>query len=143
MLVLRAAEKGLEIACRIAPDIPDYLQGDPGRIQQVLVNLLGNAVKFTAGGEIFLTVSVESMTPARARLHFSVSDTGMGMNTPSTTTSSQAAPGSWRCSGEYAECCGVRNCPGSIECPRPDQRGQSRNASICRELSLGGPLEER
>ena len=79
MLVLRAAEKGLELACRIAPEIPDYLRGDSGRIQQVLVNLIGNAVKFTEAGEIFLNVDAESITPDRVRLHFSVHDTGIGI----------------------------------------------------------------
>ena len=79
MLVLRAAEKGLEIACRIAPEIPDHLRGDAGRLQQVLVNLLGNAVKFTAAGEIFMNLNVESLTPELLRLHFSVSDTGIGI----------------------------------------------------------------
>ncbi len=79
MLMLRAAEKGLEIVCRIAPEIPDHLLGDSGRIQQVLVNLLGNAVKFTEAGEIFVNLNVESITAERARLHFSVSDTGIGI----------------------------------------------------------------
>ncbi len=79
MMALRAAEKGLEIACRVAPEIPDHLRGDPGRIQQVLVNLLGNAVKFTEAGEIFVNVNAESITPDKVRLHISVSDTGIGI----------------------------------------------------------------
>ena len=79
MLVLRATEKGLEIACRVAPEIPDHLRGDSGRVQQVLVNLLGNAVKFTATGEIFVNVNAESITPDQVRLHFSISDTGIGI----------------------------------------------------------------
>ena len=79
MMALRAAEKGLEIACRVAPEIPDHLRGDSGRIQQVLVNLLGNAVKFTEAGEIFVNVNAESITPDRVRLHISVSDTGIGI----------------------------------------------------------------
>ncbi len=79
MLVLRAAEKGLEIACRVAPEIPDHLRGDAGRLQQVLVNLLGNAVKFTAAGEIFVNVNAESITADQVRLHVSVSDTGIGI----------------------------------------------------------------
>ena len=80
MLSLRAAEKGLEIACRISPEIPDHLRGDPGRLQQVLVNLLGNAVKFTDSGEIFVNVNAEKLTPELVRLHFSVSDTGIGIS---------------------------------------------------------------
>ncbi len=79
MLGLRAAEKGLEIAYRVALDIPDYLRGDPGRLQQVLVNLLGNAVKFTAAGEIVVNIDAESITHDQVRLHFSVSDTGIGI----------------------------------------------------------------
>ena len=79
MLVLRAAEKGLEIACRVAPEIPGHLRGDPGRLQQILVNLLGNAVKFTAAGEIYVNVNAESITSDVVRLHFSVSDTGIGI----------------------------------------------------------------
>ncbi len=79
MLVLRAAEKGLEIACRVAPEIPDHLRGDAGRLQQVLVNLLGNAVKFTEAGEIFVNVNLESQTADQVRLHLSVTDTGIGI----------------------------------------------------------------
>ena len=79
MLLLRAAEKGLEIACRVSPEIPDHLRGDPGRVQQVLVNLLGNAVKFTEAGEIFVNINVDSMHDNRVRLHFSVADTGIGI----------------------------------------------------------------
>ncbi len=79
MLVLRAAEKGLEIACRIAPDIPSHLRGDPGRLQQVLVNLLGNAVKFTEAGEIYVNVNLESSVNDFVHLHFTVSDTGIGI----------------------------------------------------------------
>lgn len=79
MVALRAAEKGLEVACRIAPEIPDHLMGDPGRVQQVLVNLLGNAVKFTDAGEVFVNVTVESISADMVRLLFSVSDTGIGI----------------------------------------------------------------
>ena len=79
MLVLRAAEKGLEIVCRVAPEIPNHLRGDSGRLQQVLVNLLGNAVKFTEAGEIFVNVNAESITADLVRLRFSVTDTGIGI----------------------------------------------------------------
>ena len=79
MLTLRAAEKGLEIVCRVAPGIPDFLNGDPGRVQQVLVNLLGNSVKFTAAGEIFVDVNAEAIEHETVRLHVSVRDTGIGI----------------------------------------------------------------
>ncbi len=79
MLVLRAAEKGLEIACRVAPEIPEHLRGDSDRVQQVLVNLIGNAVKFTSAGEIFVNVNAESITHDLVQLSFSVSDTGIGI----------------------------------------------------------------
>ena len=78
-LAVRAEERGLELVCRVAPEIPDRLRGDPVRLQQVLVNLLGNAVKFTTAGEIFVDVSSESITHDLIRLHFSVSDTGIGI----------------------------------------------------------------
>ena len=79
MVSLRAAEKGLEVACRVAPEIPDHLMGDPGRLQQVLVNLLGNAVKFTEAGEIYVNVAAESISSDSVRLQFSVRDTGIGI----------------------------------------------------------------
>ncbi len=59
-LALRAAEKGLELACDVSPDVPEPLLGDAGRLRQVLLNVLGNAVKFTNEGEVVLRVSVEN-----------------------------------------------------------------------------------
>ena len=79
MLTLRAAEKGLELAGRVSPDIPDFLRGDPGRVQQVLVNLLGNAIKFTQAGEIYVNVNAQSVTDQQVQLHVAVSDTGIGI----------------------------------------------------------------
>ncbi len=75
----RASEKGLELTYHIPPDIPDELVGDPGRLCQIIVNLTGNAIKFTEQGEISVDVKRESRTDNDVRLHFSVSDTGPGI----------------------------------------------------------------
>ena len=79
MLSLRASEKGLEFICAAAPDVPDHLRGDPGRLRQVLVNLAGNAVKFTEKGEISIRASLVSGTADEALIRFSVKDTGIGV----------------------------------------------------------------
>ena len=79
VLAMRAHQKGLEMACLIAPDVPGLLRGDPGRLRQVLTNLLGNAVKFTDRGEVTLSVSVETLTAEDALLRFIVHDTGIGI----------------------------------------------------------------
>ncbi|MEX0702985.1 MAG: response regulator [Planctomycetales bacterium] len=76
---LRAHRKGLEIAYRVAPDAPNGLIGDPGRLRQILTNLVGNAVKFTDAGEIVLEAEVEAAGAETARLHFTVTDTGIGI----------------------------------------------------------------
>jgi two-component system sensor histidine kinase/response regulator len=78
-LGLRAAEKNLELACHYEADVPAAVRGDPGRLRQVLVNLIGNAIKFTARGEVLVHVSKLSETAGEVRLHFSVSDTGIGI----------------------------------------------------------------
>jgi len=75
----RASEKSLELTCRIPSDIPDDLVGDPGRLCQVIVNLTGNAIKFTEQGEISVGVQMESHVDGNVCLHFSVSDTGLGI----------------------------------------------------------------
>jgi two-component system sensor histidine kinase/response regulator len=75
----RAHEKGLELACHILPDVPDGLVGDAGRIRQVLVNLVGNAVKFTEAGDIVVEVATTDVTADDAVLRFTVSDTGIGI----------------------------------------------------------------
>ncbi|MGH9313445.1 MAG: response regulator [Vicinamibacterales bacterium] len=79
MLAFRAEEKGLELVCHIATDVPDALVGDPGRLRQVLVNLLGNGIKFTERGEIVLRVETDRSQDDKASLHFAVSDTGVGI----------------------------------------------------------------
>jgi len=79
MLAVRADEKGLELACRIAPETPNELVGDPDRLRQVLTNLVGNGIKFTAQGEVIVDVVSESKTERETSLHFSVRDTGVGI----------------------------------------------------------------
>jgi CheY-like chemotaxis protein/HPt (histidine-containing phosphotransfer) domain-containing protein/anti-sigma regulatory factor (Ser/Thr protein kinase) len=74
-----AFRKGLELAWRVRPDVPEWLVGDPGRLRQVLVNLVGNAVKFTAQGEVVVDISLESESAEGATLHFLVRDTGIGI----------------------------------------------------------------
>jgi len=78
-LSLGAREKGLELACHLSPELPDILVGDPGRLRQVLVNLLANAVKFTERGEVVVEVDAHSEGTNEIRLHFSVADTGIGV----------------------------------------------------------------
>src|SRR5436305_12247181 len=78
-LALRAEQKDLEVVCHVLPDVPNVAVGDPGRLRQVLVNMVGNAIKFTERGQILVQVQVESRTPEDTRLHYFVSDSGMGM----------------------------------------------------------------
>lgn len=78
-LALRAHAKGLELAGRIAPEIPDDLIGDVGRLRQVIVNLVGNSIKFTDQGEVVVTIEPEKLDGAEVVLHVSVSDTGVGI----------------------------------------------------------------
>jgi two-component system, sensor histidine kinase and response regulator len=80
LLSTRAYEKGLRLAGLIASDVPNLLRGDPGRIRQVLVNLAGNAVKFTERGEVVIRVTLEHEDDQSAILRFSVSDTGIGIS---------------------------------------------------------------
>jgi signal transduction histidine kinase/DNA-binding response OmpR family regulator len=79
MVALRAHEKSLELMVDVDAGVPHTLTGDPGRLRQILVNLLGNAVKFTDQGEVALRVTTESATPQDVVLHFSVRDTGIGI----------------------------------------------------------------
>jgi nitrogen-specific signal transduction histidine kinase/CheY-like chemotaxis protein len=74
-----AHQKGLELACQLDEDVPIALQGDPGRLRQILTNLVGNAVKFTERGEIFVRVSALEKEQDYGRLCFEVHDTGIGI----------------------------------------------------------------
>jgi PAS domain S-box-containing protein len=78
-LALRADEKGLEILCEIAPTVPDVVRGDSNRLRQVVINLIGNAIKFTDRGEVVLNIHVEAEEGDDRILHFTVSDTGIGI----------------------------------------------------------------
>jgi|GEM_PF-2090313 len=75
----KADQKGLELISFISPNVPDKVLGDPTRLRQVLFNLLSNSLKFTETGEVILKVDLEARDDDTARLHFSVSDTGIGI----------------------------------------------------------------
>lgn len=79
VLAVKAAEKGLEFVCVVDPAVPSLLRGDPGRLRQVVLNLTGNAIKFTAEGEVIIRVDLEKEEPGRVTLRFQVSDTGIGI----------------------------------------------------------------
>jgi PAS domain S-box-containing protein len=78
-LAVRAEQKGLELTCHVAPGVPTHLNGDAARLRQILVNLVGNAVKFTGGGEVSVLVEKEWQTAEGVGLHFQVRDTGIGV----------------------------------------------------------------
>ncbi|MGB9458264.1 MAG: ATP-binding protein, partial [Bryobacteraceae bacterium] len=78
-LAARADEKGLDLLCRVAPEVPDEVVGDPGRLRQIVINLVGNAIKFTARGEVAVEVVLEPSAGEGVRLHFRVADTGIGI----------------------------------------------------------------
>lgn len=79
LLALKAHSKNLELACRIDPDVPEFFIGDVGRLRQIVVNLVGNAIKFTEEGEIVIDVTCQYRTETEAQLSFSVRDTGIGI----------------------------------------------------------------
>jgi signal transduction histidine kinase/DNA-binding response OmpR family regulator len=75
----RADEKGLELLCDIAPEVPELVEGDPGRLRQIVLNLVSNAMKFTHQGEVMLKVEVESEEQDTRVIKFTVADTGIGI----------------------------------------------------------------
>ena len=79
LLALRAQQSGLELTCLVDAGVPSRVQGDPGRLRQILTNLLGNAIKFTSRGEVGLRVSLVEETGEDALLRFAVRDTGIGI----------------------------------------------------------------
>ncbi len=79
IMALKAHEKDLELICAMGHDVPSALQGDPGRLRQILINLTGNAIKFTEVGEIVVRTYLESETDDSALIKFSIQDTGIGI----------------------------------------------------------------
>ncbi len=80
IMAMRAHKKDIELMCHIAPDVPTHIVGDPNRLRQILVNLVGNAIKFTEKGEVTITVeTAESDAEGETRLRFSIRDTGIGI----------------------------------------------------------------
>jgi len=88
VMAIRAHEKGVELVCRLMPDVPVNLIGDPGRLRQIIINLIGNAIKFTDEGEVLLKVALADNQPPistgsdgrECRLLFTISDTGIGIS---------------------------------------------------------------
>src|SRR6266404_3369946 len=78
-LAVRADEKGLELLCEVAPEVPEVVRGDSGRLRQVIINLAGNAIKFTDRGEVGLKVQVEATNDYDCKLRFTVADSGIGI----------------------------------------------------------------
>ena len=79
-LWVQAFAKGIELVCRVAPDVPSVVRGDPLRIQQILVNLVGNAIKFTSSGEVAVNVTFDGEFESGCRIRIRVSDTGIGIS---------------------------------------------------------------
>ena len=90
-LSVQARGKGLELRCTIAPETPAYLRGDPGRLRQIVLNLVGNAIKFTEQGEVELSVELARAGATDCLLRFSVRDTGIGIPQEKLTASSASS----------------------------------------------------
>ncbi len=78
-LAFRASQKSLELTCEIRPEVPEQVAGDASRLRQIIINLVGNAIKFTEHGEVGLSVAVDSLTEEAVGLHLVVRDTGVGI----------------------------------------------------------------
>jgi PAS domain S-box-containing protein len=78
-LAFRASQKRIELDCSLSPQVPEYLVGDPGRFRQIILNLVGNAIKFTDRGKVVIQVEVDSQNADHAILHIAVRDTGIGI----------------------------------------------------------------
>ncbi len=81
LVASRAFSKGLNLACLVHANVPSALRGDPGRLRQILLNLVGNAIKFTEQGEVVVSVSLVHHTDTQATVRFEVQDTGIGLST--------------------------------------------------------------
>ncbi len=79
MLAVRAGQNGLELTCTILSEVPERVVGDLNRLRQIIINLVGNAIKFTDRGHVGLRISLDSQTPGNFLLHFVVTDTGVGI----------------------------------------------------------------
>ena len=78
-LAFRADRKGVELLCHVRPGVPDVVVADSARLRQVLINLIGNAIKFTEVGEVMVEVEHEAFPGDEIELHFKVADTGIGI----------------------------------------------------------------
>ena len=81
LLAVQAHNKGIELASFLDPHMPTQIRGDPGRLRQIINNLVGNAIKFTTQGEVVLSVTAQTETINEAVLRFEVRDTGIGIDT--------------------------------------------------------------
>jgi len=79
LVAIKSYEKGLEYVAIVHPEVPSLLCGDPGRLRQTLINLVGNAIKFTEEGEVAVRISLENENSTHAAIRFSVTDTGIGI----------------------------------------------------------------
>jgi len=80
MFAVRAQQKGLELVCDVRPGVPQMVRGDPSRLRQIVVNLVGNAIKFTERGDVVLRVELKALNQDDNELHFAIQDTGIGIS---------------------------------------------------------------